>query len=141
MRQEQILVNDKGVIKRATITWYDDWFDKYKKNEECKIFDIMFDVDDVPKNLRPEQIKKVYEEGRDIFREKFGIDIEDYSKIGSPSFLTINSSDIKEGIKNYCLREYELLNLDDNRCFQNRYEKDICDIIKKYGWLCAVDDE
>lgn len=127
MRKEQVLINDQGVIRRATVTWYDDWFDEFKKNEPCKILELEFDEDETPENLIPEQIEKIYEEGRDKFREKFGIDIEDYFLIGSPSYSAIGCSDIKKGIKEYCLRE---LFLGDSE-----YKDDFIQICNKYGWI------
>jgi hypothetical protein len=76
----------------------------------------------------------LYDEGIERFRDKMGITPEDYWAIGGPSYKEVGP-DVKQGIKDYCVRKYlrkELWRKD--RCFNNPIEVGIKDVVEKYGW-------
>lgn len=78
MQKEQILLfqGSDGIVRCGKVIFYEDWYEKHKRGETGKIFDVIIEDEDYL--LREEDIKGVIEWGKEEFKNKTGVSWEDY---------------------------------------------------------------
>ena len=86
-----VLLYNKDIDKvvKGKVTYYDDWFDKWKRGEKGEILSIEFADGETPFGLKKEDIQTVYDKADKKFKEKMGINYEDFCEGGAPSYKEV----------------------------------------------------
>lgn len=79
----------KDKVFKGKVTYYENWYEDWKKGiGNGEIVSIEF-KDDAPSQLGREDIKNVYDQADEKFREKMGVSYEDFCNAGKPSYKEI----------------------------------------------------
>ena len=81
-RPQIVLFADKnGKVYSGKGTYFSDWYEKRLRNEESKIFEIEFDKENMPDELRDCDIPQVIKYAQKDFKEKTGMTWEAYNEL------------------------------------------------------------
>lgn len=81
-RPQIVLFADKnGKVYRGKVTYYDDWYKKHLAGEDAKIFDVEFDKENMPDELRDCDIPQVIKYAQKDFKEKTGMTWEEFNAL------------------------------------------------------------
>lgn len=83
-----VLLYNKEMDKvvKGKVTYYKDWFDKWKRGEKWEILSIEFENGETPFGLEKEDIQGVYDQVDEKFKEKMGINYEEFCDWGAPNY-------------------------------------------------------
>lgn len=82
-----VLLYDKGKVIKGKVTFYENWYEGWKAGKgNGEIMAIEFDEGEAPAGLTKEDIKSVYDQADREFKNKMGINYEEFCKIGKPSY-------------------------------------------------------
>ena len=86
-----VLLYNKELDKvvKGKVTYYEDWFDKWKRGEKGEILSIEFENGETPFGLEKKDIQKVYDQVDEKFKEKMGINYEEFCEGGAPSYKEV----------------------------------------------------
>lgn len=81
-RPQIVLFADKnGKVYSGKVTYYDNWYEEHLAGKDAKIFDVEFDKDNVPDELRDRDIPRVISCARKDFKEKTGMTWEEFNAL------------------------------------------------------------
>lgn len=81
-KPEIVIFADKnGKVYSGKVTYYEDWYKKHLANENTKIFDVEFDKENMPDELRNCDIPQVIEYAQEDFKEKTGMTWEEFNEL------------------------------------------------------------
>ena len=85
-----VLLYDRGKIVRGKVTFYEDWYEKWKAGlSDGEIMSIEFNEDETPIGLTKEDIQGVYDQADKEFKNKMGVSYEEFCRAGKPSYKEV----------------------------------------------------
>ncbi len=87
-----VLFYDKNAGKcvKGKVTYYENWYEEWKQGiGNGEIISIEFEDGDTPAYLSKEDIKNVYNQADEKFKEKMGISYDEFCAVGKPSYKEI----------------------------------------------------
>ena len=85
-----VLLYDRGKIVRGKVTFYEDWYEKWKAGlSDGEIMSIEFNEDETPIGLTKEDIQGVYDQADKEFKNKMGVSYEEFCRAGKPSYREV----------------------------------------------------
>lgn len=72
-----------GKVYAGKVIYYEDWYKKHLANKDAKIFDIKFDKNNMPKELRDYDIPQIIDYAQKDFKEKTGMTWEEFNELWS----------------------------------------------------------
>lgn len=85
-----VLLYDRGKIVRGKVTFYEDWYEKWKAGlSDGEIMSIEFNEDETPLGLTKEDIQGVYDQADREFKNKMGVSYEEFCRAGKPSYREV----------------------------------------------------
>lgn len=87
-----VLFYDKyaGKCVKGKVTYYENWYEEWKLGiGNGEIISIEFEDGDTPVFLSKEDIKSVYDQADEKFKEKMGVSYEEFCDAGKPSYKQV----------------------------------------------------
>lgn len=85
-----VLLYDRGKIIRGKVTYYEDWYERWKAGlSDGEIMSIEFNEDETPIGLTKEDIQGVYDQADREFKNKMGVNYEEFCRAGKPSYREV----------------------------------------------------
>lgn len=85
-----MLFNDNGKVVVGRVTYHENWYEDWKKGiGNGEIVSIEFDEGETPSGLTKEDIQSVYDQVDKKFKEKMGVNYEQFCAAGKPTFKEV----------------------------------------------------
>lgn len=87
-----VLFYDKNAGKcvKGKVTYYENWYEEWKMGiGNGEIISIEFEDGDTPAYLSKDDIKNVYNQADEKFKEQMGVSYEEFCAVGKPSYKEI----------------------------------------------------
>lgn len=75
-----------GKVYAGNVIYHDNWYDEWEKGKNPAIVEVIFDENNVPEDLQPENIPEVIDHCNHDFKSKIGMTWEEWFAQGCPSY-------------------------------------------------------
>ena len=78
-----------GKVYAGNVIYHEDWYDEWKKGKNPAIIEVIFDENNVPEDLQPENVPEIIDYCNHDFKDKIGMTWEEWSAQGCPNYEQI----------------------------------------------------